>query len=373
MKTSRILWALALLLTLPTAAFATGDIRSQMEELATVIEGLGQWESAARLRGTLDVTPDEELESVYAGVDLTPLIAALRQVSGSQAQLREDLATTQSQLDGARLAGVARGLKAPKLDLGAVLSSGLPDASYPLELEFCPFHGNTAVMPTRRSDTQTVLQLTKNLNDAVQGLEQVEIVRSLAQGVWNGLDRACDQTVSALLYGQDFHVACIPVDIVFAVVELILAEAKWGISIAQANLAMVDLCDDLVTTEELTANYRRLEHIHDDIDAFRLEENAKLDVLEAKWDLVLRVLLERDLQWNSGDRTGVNYTDRLVESCDAADLAIQDSEALGYTLHPRAKPSLQAGRQLIATDPKGALDLCRLAYRLATVESTALN
>ena len=376
MRSSTILCAVALALALlqPAAASAAAsDIRSQMEKLAVVIEGVGQWESAARLRGTLDATPDEELEATYQGIDLAPLIAALRQVGGSQARLREEVEAAQGRLDAERLANVARVLRAPRLDLGGVLSAGLPDASYPFEPEFCAFHGNTAVSPTQRSDTQTVLQLTKNLNDAVQGLEQVEIVRALAQGIWNGLDRACDQTVAALLYGQDFHVACIPVDIIFAVVEFILAEAKWGISIAQANLEMVNLCDALVDTEELTGNYLRLEHLHDDLEQFRAEENAKLDVIDAKWDLVLRILLERDLQWNSGDRSNVNYIDLLDESCDAADQAIQDTEALGYALHSRAKPSLATGRLLIATDPKAALDLCRQAYRLATVGSKALN
>ena len=152
------------------------------------------------------------------------------------------------------------------------------------------------------------------------------------------------RSVAEFLLGQNFQVACIPVDIVFAVVEFILAEAKWGISIAQSNLGMIRLCDALVDTEELTANYTRVGHIHDDLDDFKTEENAKLDILEAKWDLALRVLLERDLQWNSGDRMNVNYLDRLTDSCDAAEQAITDTETLGYALHVNAKPSLLKGQ-----------------------------
>lgn len=369
MRHSTTLCALvALTLALPSAALGdAAGIRSQMDEMADVIEQLGQWDGAARLRGTLDAMPDEELEQFYGRTDLAPLISQLRQLAGVQVEVRARVTASRDKIDAARLAAVVRKLE--KSDLGKVFSAGLPEADYPAEAEFCPLHSDTSVNPVRRADTKAVLQLTEDLKTAVQAIEQVEIIRSLAQGIWNGLDRACDQTVSALLYGQDFHVACIPVDIVFAAVEFVLAEAQWGIGIAQANLEMVNLCDDVVTTVELTAIYDGFGHLHDDLDAFRSEQDARLDVIEAKWDLALRVLLERALQHNGGERMNVNYIDRLAESCDAADKAIQDVEMLGYVLDPRAKPALTAGQQAIPTDPKGALDLCRLAYRYATVNS----
>ena len=247
------------------------------------------------------------------------------------------------------------------------MSAGLPDADYPLEPEFCPFHSQFNVSPTRRSDTQTVLQRTADLNTAVQALEEVLIVRSLAQSIWAGISRGCEQEISVLAYGSNFSIACIPVDIVFAAVEFVVAEAEWGIGIAQANIDMTNLCDSLVDTVELTAIYERIGHIHDDVDAFKLDVNQRLDVLDAKWDLLLKVLLERDLQYDSGDREDVNYTTRLVESCDAAQAAITDAAALGYAVPPRAQKALDSGRLLLATDPKGALDLCRTAYRYATL------
>lgn len=369
MRHSKVLCALvALSLALPAVAFgAAADVRGQLEELAVVVEQLGQWENAARLRGALDATPDAELEQVYGGTDLRPLIAALGQTAGTQAALRPRLEAVQAEFEAARRASAARARASKQSAPQAVMSAGLPDADYPLEPEFCPFHSQANLAPTRRSDTQTVIQATVDLNTAVQALEQVLIVRNLAQSIWAGLSRGCEQVISVVAYGYNLSLACIPVDIVFAAIEFVVAEAEWGIGIAQANLDMNNLCDALVDTVELTANYERVGHIHDDLDEFRLDMNQRLDVLDARWDLLLQVLLERDLQWDSGKRKGVNYTTRLIESCDAAQAAITSTAALGYPVHARAQPALDAGRLLIATDPKGALDLCRTAYRYATL------
>lgn len=369
MRHSKILCALvALSLALPGAALgAAADIRVQMEEMAALIEQLGQWDNAARLRGVLDATPDEELEQVYGGTDLRPLIDALGQAAGNQASVQTRVEAAQAEFDAARSASAARALLAKKDAPAGVMSAGLPDADYPLEPEFCPFHSQFNLSPTRRSDTQTVLQRTFDLNAAVQALEQVLIVRALAKSIWAGISRVCEQEISTFFYGSNFSIACIPVDIIFAAVEFVVAEAEFGISIAQANLDMTNLCDALVDTVELTAIYERIGHLHDDIDAFKMDVNQRLDVLDARWDLLLRVLLERDLQHDSGDRKDVNYGPRLVESCDATAAAIADAAALGYALHPRAQPLLDSGRLLIATDPKAALDLCRTAYRYATL------
>ncbi len=369
MRHSKMVGALlALSLVLPGAALGAAEgIRAEMEELAVMIEQLGQLENAARLRGVLDATPDEELEAVYGGTDLRPLIDALGQTVDTQADVRTRVEAAQAELPVAPFVSMRRAVRPPELAVEGVLRAGLPSADYPLEPEFCAFHSQFNLSPTRRSDTQTVLQKTFDLNAAVQALEEVLIVRSLAKSIWAGISRVCEQEISTFFYGSNFSIACIPVDIVFAAVEFVVAEAQWGIGIAQASLDMTNLCDALVDTVELTSVYDGLGHVHDDVDAFRADVNQRLDVLDAKWDLLLKVLLERDLQWRSGDRTDVNYTTRLAESCDAAQEAIDDAASLGYAVHPNAQLRLDSGRLLIATDPKGALDLCRTAYRYATL------
>jgi hypothetical protein len=372
MRQSTILCVLAALtLALPARAAAdAAATRQQMEELAGVIAELGQGDNAARLLGTLDTIPDDELEKVYGGTDLTPLIESLRQVGTKQARVQASITATRDRLDAARVASAANALRAPKLETNRILSAGLPDASYPDEPEFCPNHSNLNPPLPRRNDPKDVLRTTEDLNTAVQVLEEVEIVRSLAEGIWKGLSRLCDKDLVLVGFGGNLKIACIPVDIVFAAVEFVLAEAKWGIGIAQANVAMMNSCDAVVTTEELTATYERLEHVHADVEAYQADVDQRLGRMKKQSDLVLRVLLERDLQTDSGTRKDVDYTTRLTDSCNAAQKAIDDAKMLGYTLNRRAQPTLDQGRLLIATDPKGAYDLCRSAYRLATLKST---
>lgn len=354
-----------LLLTSSTAAADAGSVRQQMEELATAIEQVGQWENAARLRGFLDATPDEELEQVYGRTDLTPLISAFQQAGALRGNAVARVTSAREAIEAAQREARERKLRTPPLASRALSADDFPEADYPNELEFCPTHALVDGELPRRSRAMDTLELARDLNITILALEQVENLRSLAKNIWSGLSRACDQFV-AVLFGGNLSVACIPADIVFAAAELVVAEVKWAIGIAQSNLELVAACDAAVTSEELAANYDRSKALHDDLEAFRTEVETQLDALDEKWALVLRVLLERDLQWNSGPRMAVNYGERLKESCDATEQAILDAKALGYKVPARAEENLALARTLFTTDPKAALDLCRTAYRLTT-------
>ena len=87
--------------------------------------------------------------------------------------------------------------------------------------------------------------------------------------------------------------------------------------------------------------------------------------------LLLRTQIEEALHVLGGARMDVSYTDRLVEVCNVAQEAITDAAALGYHVSASVQAKLNAGIALIPTDPKMAHDLCRAAYRKATMLSNA--
>ena len=106
--------------------------------------------------------------------------------------------------------------------------------------------------------------------------------------------------------------------------------------------------------------------MHDDIETFKVETQARLEAMTRKADLALKVLLEGDLHNGSVRRLNVNYGVRLTESCDAAQRAIDAAAAAGYAPSPGPQSLHDMGRKLIASDPRRAFDLCQEAYRRVT-------
>jgi hypothetical protein len=365
---------LAVVLTLPGVAAA--DSWQQFQELAAALDQLGRPADADRLRQAIDSVPPEELEEVYGGVDLTPLVEGFSQLAPDLPELQERARAVQAEFDAMRTAAVA---PAPTvlLSISSATNGDLPVAPYPSVLEFCPEHDNASVSPTRRNDTQDVLDLQNNVKIARIVVEQVEIARALAKAVWDGVSRACEQVEGVIILGEgavfNLSLACLPVDIVFALADTLVREAQFHVGLFQAKVDRKNACDAAVDTAQIAANYERLDHVHRDMEIFKQEVQEQLDRMGAKIDLLLKTQLEDALQLSSSVRAGVFYTDRLGEVCTAAQEAIDDADALGYRVRVRAQALHDLGKQLIPTNPKKAFDKCKAGYRLVTRKSASLK
>lgn len=345
-------------LVLALASGAAADPREQLEALAVALEGIGRANDAARFRSAVAAIPPEQIDAVYGGTDLTPLAEGLLQSGQAQAEMGARTEAARVELEAARAEAVARA----GAGLGAVQSAGLPVAPFPTAVSLCPTHAD----PGTKSDTHAALETLHNLNIATKTLEQVEIVFGAGRGIWDGISRACKQTVIILGVGGNFSLACVPIDIVFAVLEFAVAEAKWGVEFWKQNYDRINACDHAVETAESAGTYLRLEHVHTDVEDFKQQIDARLAVLDGKAERALKVLLESDLHERATRRLNVNYTVRLEEACDAAQEAIDESAGAGYAPAPGAQAAHDLGRKLIPSDPKKAFELCQRAYRLVT-------
>jgi hypothetical protein len=360
---------LALVLALPVCSSAA--TKADFEDIALVIDSLGQPERADQLLAALAAIPDEDFDAIYSGVDLAPLYAEFQRSVGLRNAARDARSRVDTEYrDAIRAAEQTQALMGEPRT-GA--NGPFPDADYPVVLPECPFH----LTPDRTSPTRYLIDATVSVDAVRKTLEQVSIALDVAKGVWDGLSRGCEQVEGAIVLGEgavfNLSLACIPVDIVFEVAAFLVAEAQFGIELAQSYVDLTGQCDGLIDGATLYGNYDRLGHIHDDLNSFKDDVDVRLDNLQADMDLVKQVLLEADMNQRSGSRTSVNYVDRIEEVCGTAQLAIYDAEAAGYVVSPRAQADHDLGQQLIPADPKAAYDLCKRSYRTATVKSTRLR
>ena len=354
--------ALGMVLALAPAARAATvtDPRQQLEALAVALERIGRASDAARFREAVAAMPPDQLDAIYGGVDLMPLADGIYQSGQARAQVMASTEKARKELDAARAEAIAKARSAPE-----TVKSGqraLPDAPWPTAVSLCPTHAT----PDLKSDTHQALETQNQLNIATKTLEETEIVYNLGKGIWDGISRACKQEVMILGVGGNFSLACIPIDIVFAVVQFAVSEAKWGVQFWQQSFDRVNACDAAVETAEKAGTYLRLGHVHDDLTDFKQNIDDRLAVLDGKADLALKVLLESDLHQRSTSRLNVNYTVRLEAACDAAQEAIDRSVGAGYAPSPGAQALQDLGRKLMPTDPKRAFELCQNAYRMVT-------
>jgi hypothetical protein len=360
MKHATVLWAaLGLVLALAPAPAAAADPGQQLEALALALEGIGRASDAARFREAVASIPPADLDAVYGGVDLQPLVDGLYQSEQSRTEAAAAAQETRDILGAARVRALARARSAPE----TIQSVGLPEAPFPTNTtDLCPDHA----VPGTKSDTHTAVETLNRLNIAGKAVEQAEIILSLGRGIWDGISRACKQTVIIAGVGGNFSLACIPIDIVFAVLETVVAEVKWGYQFTQQEYDKISACDKSIETAEIAGGYNRLSHIHGDVEDFKQHINTRLDEFERKADLLLKVLLEEDLHHRSTNRLSVNYTTRLEEACDAAQEAIDESNQAGYAPATASQALHDLGRKLMPTEPKRALELCQAAYQKVT-------
>lgn len=141
-------------------------------------------------------------------------------------------------------------------DPGSPKTDGFPDAGY------WPLYGSTRNNPT--------------------AMFVARIVLKVAQGVWAGASRGCDETIA----GFNLSLACIPVDIVLFAAEEVYAQFEEK--------------DSDIDSAEIEGTYERSAHLHGDIGlvqttsdsiadmVFTLDE--KVDIMDGKLDALLALM-----------------------------------------------------------------------------------
>jgi hypothetical protein len=301
---------------------ASADVRGDIERLAESYASLGRVDAAERLRNAVAGFSDAELDQ------------ALGQTSGQIAELVDLNVELASQI------GVANSSAVESPMLEGPRSAGFPEPSFSAS---CPESNEVSY------------------DDLLAG----RIALTVAKGIWAAASRACDEVIVAIGVGGNVSLVCIIAD------EILFA--------AEETFNFIELCNDDIAGARADAVFERTEHIHDDIATHDTEIKAliatignKIDLLQGAVDLVAKTQLEQMAIVLGGSRAGVMYTDRLVELCDAAQEAIDDSIALNYDVNPQLQVQRDQGVALIASDPKKAHDLCRDVYRKATRRNARL-
>ena len=300
----------ALLLAAPGAASA--DVRGDLGRLADSYDALGQVDSAEKIRTAVAGFSDQELQDGFGSVQ-----SRLADITNGNLQI-----------------AAARGSAQSSPALESARSAGLPQ---PMFSANCP----------------------ESMEKSFDDLFAARIVLTVAKGVWAALSRACDEVIVAIGVGGNLSLPCIIAD------EVLFA--------AEETFEFIDRCNDDIAGARADAVFARTEHIHDDLADHDADIKAELATIQTQLvalqgglDLLLKTQLEEALHLLGGTRMGVTYTDRLAETCTAAQEAIDDAVALGYQINPAVQALHDAGAALIPTDPKKAYDMCRLSYKKAT-------
>jgi hypothetical protein len=209
-------------LALSTTAGA--GIREDWQAVADAVASTGNITAAMQIEDAINAVPDDELERIYGGVDVTQLI--------------EDFTASGNAL---RALDEATG-RTPSTRAIVAASAGFPDAVYPTT-PLC--NGST------RSDSNVGAA-------ALLGIQTARIALDSAKVIWSGLSRACDETLVVLGEGGNTSLACIPADIALFAAEL-------GVGVAEDAFGVISFCDGAVDAAEIEGSYDRLEHLHTDI------------------------------------------------------------------------------------------------------------
>lgn len=205
-----------------------------------------------------------------------------------------------------------------------------------------------------------------------------------ADDILKGLFWACETVVVAIgIGGNPQTVAC-------GVAEIVLAVANTALNIAEQALEIVDFCDGAIQWADTRTTLERTAHIHDDLEAARVEiltrlEEHDVDIkeilaliltqlasIEQKIDLGLKSQAEIAMHTKFRTRPSVFYEERLDEICGYAQEAINDLPVV-YLAAAAAQNILDKAVQFKVTDPKRAADECIRAYLSATVRATSIQ
>jgi hypothetical protein len=120
-------------------------------------------------------------------------------------------------------------------DPGSPLTPGFPDANY------------SGLCGSDRSNTEILFA--------------ARLVLEIAQGVWAGLSRGCDETIA----GFNLSLACIPVDIILFAAQVVFDE--------------IDNCDGDIDSAEIEGTYERSAHLHGDIELVQTTSDSIADMV----------------------------------------------------------------------------------------------
>jgi len=345
--------ALILVIALAVPSAAQAGPKDAVYALAAAARSLGDESRAAELEALTAAMSDEDAQRL---VD-----AGIAQVTELFRQLAQQRAAAEKQ-------GVPSQSR-QQLMRGQTNSAGLPEGEYPdpAKCFTSPDGSNFDALFITFTTVKTARVAFEAANDFLKGL------------FW-----ACETVVVAIgIGGNPQTVAC-------AVAEVALAIANTALNVAEETLDIVNFCDGAIQFVDGHTTLERTEHIHDDLEAARVEILARLDthdtdikallamimaqltVIENKVDLGLKSQAEIAMHTKHRNRPSVFYEERLDEICGYAQEAIDDLPVV-YLASASAQAILDKAVQLKVTDPKRAADECIRAFLQATWRTTAIQ
>lgn len=139
--------------------------------------------------------------------------------------------------------------RAGREDAGSPMTPGFPDANY------------SGLCGSDRSNTEVLFA--------------ARLVLEIAQGVWAGLSRGCDETIA----GFNLSLACIPVDIILFAAQVVFDE--------------IENCDNDIDSAEVEGTYERSAHLHGDIELVQTTSDSIADmvfILNEKVDVLFDMM-----------------------------------------------------------------------------------
>lgn len=345
--------ALLLALALVVPSLAQAGPRDEVYALAAAIRSVGDHARAAEVEALAAAMTDEDAQRL---VD-----AGVAQVTASFTGLAQQQAV-------AERSGVP--LSSPKALTGGITNSpGLPEPSY-------PDPAKCATSPDGSNFDAFFVAYTT--------VRTARVAYNAANDFLNGLFWACETVVVAIgIGGNPQTVAC-------GVAAVALAVANTALNVAEEAVDIINFCDGAIHFTDGRSTLERTEHIHDDLEAARVEilqhlEThdtdikailaailAQLTVIENKVDLGLKSQAEIAMHTRHRNRPSVFYEERLDEICGYAQEAINDLPVV-YLAASTAQNIYDRAVQFKVTDPKRAADECIRAYMTATVRSDRIQ
>jgi hypothetical protein len=392
---------LPLLLIVPRVSLA--DPRAQLEGAVALFADYGKFERAAELQDAIDAIPDDQLQYVYGNSDLNGLIDQLDAALSASADIKE----MTREIEARRTA--ARG-RQPSQVVGKD-----PDPSDPSWPSANPPQGKHCSSYPDLQPGDTISNTEWDLAATSATVEGAQTILKGARDAWMGFARACEQVEGAIVLGEgavfNLSLGCIPVDLIFTAVELLVnvaeASLKTGLIANRVNW----YCNGAITGARVKANYGRLDGLKTiildeftgleaqlDTDADEIDGNIELvrgeladlkaDVdlrlaeLQADMDTVLTILKGNGLSRYGGARWNDAYyrdgdAEKVAEACDLAQGALTYAKQT-YQVGMRAQMLIDRGNKFISSEtspqlPHEGFEACRTAYRLATDKSYKLK
>jgi hypothetical protein len=162
-----------------------------------------------------------------------------------------------------------------------------PDASYPdtVTWNFGIGSGDDEAPTGEAEDESEAGSCSGSVRNTPRTAFDLQMAAIISEGIARVADSVCEQVV-VVLGGGNLSLACIVTEIADTVVQGVL----------DANL----LCDDIKDSVEIEASYKRLEHIHDDLDIGVDTINSAVNTVNG-----LTLIIENDLSKHDSSVTSI--------------------------------------------------------------------